>query len=232
MWPWFCIGRSPSANLALFHRLRDFLSSPRRADELLPLSNAAGQATSTARGGRNPRRSRMPGRGSRAADADEAVAPASKPTRTPRPAKEAEAKVTKPATGKGSGRRGRPRLDPAERKTQPYVPTGRPRGRPPKDPSQRKSAAATEKPAKPYVPTGRPRGRPRKHPVAKEEAAKNEPAKAAVPKKRGRPSKAPVEEDDEDEDVDEDEGSPAPVQSDLPDSGDVEVDQDADDDED
>ncbi|KAK3319944.1 hypothetical protein B0T19DRAFT_275200 [Cercophora scortea] len=53
--------------------------------------------------------------------------------------------------------RGRPRLDPSQRKPKPQ-PTGRPRGRPRKNSSQLTLTSKTKTPA----PTGRPRGRPRK----------------------------------------------------------------------
>ncbi|OAA64636.1 high mobility group protein [Niveomyces insectorum RCEF 264] len=73
---------------------------------------------------------------------------------TTRPAQEEAAKVTKP--GKGSGKRGRPKMDPSLRKSQVYVPTGRPRGRPPKSAAQKKATAAS----KPASGAGRGRGRP------------------------------------------------------------------------
>ncbi|CAK7270562.1 hypothetical protein SEPCBS119000_004152 [Sporothrix epigloea] len=75
----------------------------------------------------------------KAAAVEDGEAPKIKPMR---PAQEDAAKVTK--TGKGSGKRGRPKMDPALRKTQDYVPTGRPRGRPPKDPTKQ-AAPATQK---------------------------------------------------------------------------------------
>ncbi|CAK7268221.1 hypothetical protein SEPCBS57363_002987 [Sporothrix epigloea] len=80
--------------------------------------------------------------------------------KTTRPVQEDAAKVTK--TGKGTGKRGRPKMDPALRKTQPYVPTGRPRGRPPKDPSKPKAPAAPKAPSEAgkAVRSGPGRGRP------------------------------------------------------------------------
>ena len=170
----------------------------------------------------------MPGRRSRAAAEEEVVAAASSPAaslaaREPRSGPEATAKVTKPATGKGSGRRGRPRMDPALRKTKPYVPTGRPRGRPPKDPSQRKTPAAAT-PANPYTPTGRPR---KNAPAPAGEAGDQKEKEAPASKKRGRISTAPAAEEAEEDG--ESTGSPA---SDLLDGGDIDVDATADEDDD
>ncbi len=131
-----------------------------------------------------------------------------------RPAQEDAAKVTKP--GKGSGKRGRPKMDPALRKTQVYVPTGRPRGRPPKDPSQKKAPAAPKTAAAPAAPgaargRGRPPGSTKKAAAAVAStsvaaavasvtaavsAARTSAAAAAgakVPGKRGRKSKATLE---------------------------------------
>ncbi|CAK7562771.1 MAG: hypothetical protein SEPTF4163_000624 [Sporothrix epigloea] len=80
--------------------------------------------------------------------------------KTTRPSQEDAAKITK--TGKGTGKRGRPKMDPALRKTQPYVPTGRPRGRPPKDPSNPKAPATPKAPPDvgKAVQSGLGRGRP------------------------------------------------------------------------
>jgi hypothetical protein len=66
--------------------------------------------------------------------------------------KEKAAKILKRT---GTGKRGRPKMDPALKKTPTvYVKTGGKRGRPAKDPSERKSTV--------YVKTGGKRGRPKK----------------------------------------------------------------------
>ena len=80
-----------------------------------------------------------------------------------------EPKVKYVPTGKP---RGRPPMDPSERKTQKYVRTGKPTGRRLMDPSERKPKyvptgkpkgrrhlTPSEREAKKYVPTGKPRGR-------------------------------------------------------------------------
>ena len=68
-----------------------------------------------------------------------------------------KAKAEKILKSKGTGKRGRPKMDPALRKTPTvYVPTGGKRGRPRKDPN-------TLQAPKVYVPTGRKRGRPSKN---------------------------------------------------------------------
>lgn len=89
------------------------------------------------------------------------TASASKPAKSPAP------KRGRPASGSGgivkkvkdavSGKStaGRPKKAPGERKTQPYVPTGKPRGRP-KLPEDQKKVK------KPYVPTGKPFRKPKK----------------------------------------------------------------------
>ncbi|CAK7207317.1 hypothetical protein SEUCBS139899_010127 [Sporothrix eucalyptigena] len=118
-------------------------------------------------------------------------------THTSRPAQEDTAKITK--TGKGSGKRGRPKMDPALRKTQVYVPTGRPRGRPPKDPSQKKAPAAPKVPSTPGA--GRGRGRPAGSTKKAATSAATAVASVAAavsaakstPGKRGRKSKATLE---------------------------------------
>lgn len=72
------------------------------------------------------------------------------PSKPSRSAGEFTAKVTKRG-------RGRPPMDPSQRKTKAYVPTGKPRGRPPGT-GKKTAKAAT---AKPKV-EGRGRGRPNK----------------------------------------------------------------------
>lgn len=67
-----------------------------------------------------------------------------------------KAKAEKIRTSKGTGKRGRPKMDPSLKKTPTvYVKTGGKRGRPRKDPN-------TLQTLKVYVPTGGKRGRPRK----------------------------------------------------------------------
>jgi hypothetical protein len=64
-------------------------------------------------------------------------------------------KAEKIRTRTGTGKRGRPKMDPSLKKTPTvYVKTGGKRGRPAKDPSERKSVV--------YVKTGGKRGRPKK----------------------------------------------------------------------
>ena len=66
-----------------------------------------------------------------------------------------KAKAEKIRTRTGTGKRGRPKMEPGLKKTvENYVPTGGKRGRPKKDPSLTKSIV--------YVPTGGKRGRPKK----------------------------------------------------------------------
>jgi hypothetical protein len=66
-----------------------------------------------------------------------------------------KAKAEKIRTSTGTGKRGRPKMDPKLKKiNEIYVPTGGKRGRPSKDPLQKKSMV--------YVPTGGKRGRPSK----------------------------------------------------------------------
>lgn len=71
--------------------------------------------------------------------------------------KKSRSKAAKEILGdKPKGKRGRPKMDPALKKTvEVYVPTGGKRGRPKMDPSLKKTASV-------YVPTGGKRGRPRK----------------------------------------------------------------------
>ena len=66
-----------------------------------------------------------------------------------------KAKAEKIRTSKGTGKRGRPKMDPSLKKTPTvYVKTGGKRGRPKMDPALKKSTV--------YVKTGGKRGRPRK----------------------------------------------------------------------
>lgn len=66
-----------------------------------------------------------------------------------------KAKAEKIRTSTGTGKRGRPKMDPSLKKTPTvYVKTGGKRGRPKMDPTQKKSMV--------YVKTGGKRGRPRK----------------------------------------------------------------------
>ena len=68
-----------------------------------------------------------------------------------------KAKAEKIRTSKGTGKRGRPKMDPSLKKTPTvYVKTGGKRGRPRKDPN-------TLQTLKVYVPTGGKRGRPSKN---------------------------------------------------------------------
>ena len=90
-----------------------------------------------------------------------------------------KAKAEKILKSKGTGKRGRPKMDPALKKTPTvYVPTGGKRGRPRKDPSELKTP-------KVYIPTGGKRGRPRKDPNTLQAP------KVYIPTggKRGRPKK-------------------------------------------
>ena len=67
-----------------------------------------------------------------------------------------KAKAEKIRTSTGTGKRGRPKMDPSLKKTVAvYVKTGGKRGRPKMDPTQKKSMV--------YVKTGGKRGRPRKN---------------------------------------------------------------------
>ena len=67
-----------------------------------------------------------------------------------------KAKAEKIRTSKGTGKRGRPKMDPSLKKTPTvYVKTGGKRGRPKMDPALKKSIV--------YVKTGGKRGRPRKN---------------------------------------------------------------------
>ena len=67
-----------------------------------------------------------------------------------------KAKAEKIRTSTGTGKRGRPKMDPSLKKTPTvYVKTGGKRGRPKMDPTQKKSIV--------YVKTGGKRGRPRKN---------------------------------------------------------------------
>ena len=67
-----------------------------------------------------------------------------------------KAKAEKILKSKGTGKRGRPKMDPSLKKTPTvYVKTGGKRGRPRKDPN-------TLQAPKVYIPTGGKRGRPRK----------------------------------------------------------------------
>lgn len=68
---------------------------------------------------------------------------------------ERKKKAEKIRTSTGTGKRGRPKMDPSLKKTvEVYVKTGGKRGRPKKDPSELKSMV--------YVKTGGKRGRPKK----------------------------------------------------------------------
>lgn len=118
------------------------------------------------------------------------------PSKPSRSAGEATAKVTKRG-------RGRPPMDPSQRKTKAYVPTGKPRGRPPGSGKKTAKAAA----AKPKV-EGRGRGRPKKSEEVEEPksakkgtaVAKGGPAKR---KSGGRKSLTKDEEEKEEEDAEE-----------------------------
>lgn len=149
-----------------------------------------------------PRRSKGP--------ADETAAAASPKARAGRPPKEDEAKVTKP---KGTGRRGRPPMDPALRKTVAYVPTGRPRGRPPKDPSQKKSATAATK-AKPKGAAGPGRRGRKPGPAAAAKAAKTAKGGPKRSRKSGGATDEEEEEEEEEEDVVEEDGEADDVNGD------------------
>jgi hypothetical protein len=134
------------------------------------------------------------------------------PQRTP---KESGARVGKP-----KGRRGRPPMDPSQRKTPAvYVPTGKPRGRPKLSEDEKaERAAAKAKDREERAAEAKTRGRPARRAAAPKpvEKVKKAAAKAVggTGKKRGRPSLKAKEEAAKEEAAKEEEPEAAVAEDD------------------